>query len=94
MDRVSVTESSRHKYYFYQTATSFCNTTISPPLSKVSYGDLGFMDGVSMPESSRNKYYFYQTTTSFYNTTQPSSGCRLNLYKFYFIFTNPTGFVY
>ena len=26
MDRVSVAESSKHKYYFYQATTSFCNT--------------------------------------------------------------------
>lgn len=28
MDGVSVAESSKHKYYFYQTSTRSCNTTI------------------------------------------------------------------
>ncbi len=27
MDRVSVAEGSKYKYYLYQTTTSFCNTT-------------------------------------------------------------------
>lgn len=31
MNEVSVAEGSKHKYYFYQTTTRFCNTTHIKP---------------------------------------------------------------